>query len=48
MSCHPFGAYIIYYLYRGLHPPLYPVGLSGLTLKSLYVNVSQTEGCLPV
>ncbi len=32
----PSGLVLFYCLYRGLHPPLYPVGLSGLTLKFLY------------
>ena len=36
-SATPSGLILLYYLYRGLHPPLYPVGLSGLTLKFLYI-----------
>ncbi len=28
----PSGLVLFYCFYRGLHPPLYPVGLSGLTL----------------
>ena len=29
----PSGLVLFYYLYRGLHPPLYPVGLSGLNFE---------------
>lgn len=35
IPCRPFGAGIIVLFFRGLHPPLRPVGLSGLTLKFL-------------
>ena len=35
----PSGLVLFYYLYRGLHPPLYPVGLSGLTLNFLYILI---------
>ena len=35
----PSGLVFFYYLYRGLHPPLYPDGLSGLTMKFLYIEL---------
>ena len=36
-SCLPFGACIDLLSLQGASPPLYPVGLSGLTLKFLYI-----------
>ena len=39
MLCRPFGACIISLSFRGLHPPLYPGGLSGLTLNFLNINI---------
>ncbi|MEK7776495.1 MAG: hypothetical protein AAB331_03870, partial [Planctomycetota bacterium] len=36
----PSGLVLFYSFYRGLHPPLYPVGLSGLTLNFLYIKFS--------
>ncbi len=32
------GLYSFIIFYRGLHPPLYPIGLSGLTLKCLNIK----------
>ena len=35
----PFGAYIVLFNFRGLPPPLYPDGLSGLTFKFLPIEL---------
>ena len=39
IPCRPFGAYIVLLSSRGLHPPLYPVGLSGLILNFVSIKV---------